>query len=256
MILTGQGAIFMGTYNPTGGLAASGYLTGVTKIGCANSEFSTSFSRSTKKIKETCSGSKNDFAEIETEKSAEVTLTMIDVDKKTLAAALSGTLTSVTGSTVTNEIFPTVAVGENVSLKYTDVSAVVLTDSAGTPATLTLGTHYEITSAEHGIIKILSLGTLVQPFKAAYTYAAQGNITAFTAASVERGLLYQGINTQDGKKYKLVIPRIAFGLDGAINWISSEESPVTLKGSMLYVPEYANDLVQGPFMRMAGGMLV
>lgn len=255
MILTGQGPIYLGTYDSVNGKAASGYLTGVTAIGCANSEFSTSFSRSTKKIKETCSGSKNDFAEIETEKSAEVTLTMIDVDKKTLTAALSGTLTAVTGSTVTGEVFPTVAVGDVVSLKYTDVSSVVLTDSAGTPATLTLGTHYEITSADNGLVKILSLGTLVQPFKAAYTYAAQGNITAFTAASVERGLLYSGINTHDGKKYKLVIPRISFGLDGSINWISSEESPVTLKGSMLYVPEYASDLVQGPFMRVAGALV-
>jgi len=256
MILTGQGPIYLGTYDPTNGKAASGYLTGVTAIGCANSEFSTSFSRSTKKIKETCSGSKLDLAEIETEKAAEVTLTMIDVDKKTLSVALSGTLTANAGSTVTAETFPTVAVGENVSLKYTDVSALVITDSTGAPITLTLGTHYEITSAAHGIVKILSLGVLVQPFKAAYTYAAQGNITAFTAASVERGLLYSGINTHDGKKYKLVIPRISFGLDGSINWISSEESPVTLKGSMLYVPEYATDLVQGPFMRMAGGLLV
>lgn len=255
MILTGQGPIYLGTYNPTLGQAASGYLTGVTAIGCANSEFSTSFSRSTKKIKESCSGGKLDFAEIETEKAAEVTLTMIDIDKKTLATALSGTLTANAGSTVTAEVFPTVAVGEVVSLKYTDVSAVVLTDSTGTPVTLTLGTHYEIVSAAHGIVKILSLGTLVQPIKGAYTYAAQGNITAFTAASVERGLLYSGINTHDGKKYKLVIPRISFGLDGSINWISSEESPVTLKGSMLYVPEYATDLVQGPFMRVAGALV-
>lgn len=255
MILTGQGPIYLGTYDPTNGKAASGYLTGVTAIGCANSEFSTSFSRSTKKIKETCSGSKLDFAEIETEKAAEVTLTMIDVDKKTLTSALGGTLSAVAGSTVTAEVFPTVAVGEVVSLKYTDVSAVVLTDSTGTPVTLTLGTHYEITSAVHGLIKILSLGTLTQPIKAAYTYAAQGNITAFTAANVERGLIYQGINTHDGKSYKLMIPRISFGLDGAINWISSEEAPVTLKGSMLYVPAYASDTVQGPFMRVAGALV-
>lgn len=256
MILTGQGPIYMGTYDPTNGLAASGYLTGVTKIGCANSEFSTSFTRSTKKIKETCSGSKLDFAELETEKAAEVTLTMIDVDKKMLATALSGTLAAVTGSTVTAEVFPTVAVGDTVQLKYTDVSSVVITDSAGTPATLTLGTHYTIDSAAHGIVSIVNVGTFVQPFKAAYTYAAHGNITAFTAATVERGLLYQGINTHDGLKYRLTIPRISFGLDGSINWISSEEAPVTLKGSMLYVPEYATDTVQGPFMRMAGGLLV
>lgn len=257
MILTGQGPIYMGVYNPTGGRNASGFLTGVTKIGCSNSEFSTSFTRSTKQIKESCSGSKNTFAEIETEKSAEVTLTMNDVDKKMLAASLSGTLTAVTGSSVTNELFPTVlAVGETVSLKYPNVSAVVITDSAGTPATLTLGTHYTIESADHGLIGIVNLGTFVMPLKAAYTYAAHGNITAFTAANVERGLLYQGINTYDGKFYKLVIPRIAFGLDGALNWISSEESAVTLKGSMLYVPEYATDLTQGPFMRMTGGMLV
>lgn len=255
MILTGQGPIYMGTYDPINGKAASGFLTGVTAIGCANSEFSTGFTRSTKKIKETCSGSKLDFAEIETEKAAEVTLTMIDVDKKTLGAALSGTLSAVAGSTVTAEELPTMAVGETVSLKYTDVSAVVITDSTGAPLTLVENTDYVVTSAAHGLISFANIGTYVQPFKVAYTYAAQGNIAAFTAASVERGLLYQGINTHDGLKYKLVIPRISFGLDGSINWISSEESPVTLKGSMLYVPEYANDLVQGPFMRMAGALV-
>lgn len=256
MILTGQGPIYIGTYDPINGKAASGYMVDVQKIGCANTELSTAFTRSTKKIKESCSGSKLDFAEIETEKSAEVVLTMIDVDKNMLATAMGGTLTDVSASTVTGEEFPTVSVGDVVSLKYTDVSSVVITDDASpSPATLVAGTNYVVLSAEHGLVQITNLAAFTQPLKAAYSYAAQGNITGFTASSVERGLLYQGVNTHDGKNYKLVIPRISFGLDGSINWLSAEEAPVTLRGSMLYVPEFANDTTYGPFMRVAGGMV-
>lgn len=256
MILTGQGPIYVGEYDPVNGKAASGYLVDVQGIGCANTELSTTFARQTKKIKESCSGSKLDFAELETEKSAEVTLTMINVVPRMLAAAMGGTLTDVTGSTVTGEAFPPVVVGDVVSLKYTNVSSVVITDSATpSPATLVAGTNYTVLDAANGLVQITNLGSFVQPFVAAYTYAAHGNLTAFTQPSVERGLIYSGINTHDGLKYKLVIPRISLALDGTVNWLSAEEAPITLKGSMLYVPEFANDTTYGPFMRVAGDLL-
>lgn len=256
MILNSQGPIYMGVYDATNGKAPSGYLTGLVSVGCANSELSTSLTRSTKKIKESCSGQRLDLTEIETEKSGEVVLTMTSFDKKMLATALFGTHTNITGSTVTAEAFPTVAVGDFVSLKYTDVSSVVIKDSAGTPATLTLGTHYEITSAGHGIIKILNLAAFTQPLKADYSYAAQGNITAFTSVGVERGIIYQGLNTNDNKQYRVVIPRVSFALDGKLDWLSNEEVSITLKGSMLYVEPYASDTVQGPFMRVSGALVV
>lgn len=255
MILVSQGPIFMGDYDAINGKAASGYLVNLQKIGCANSKLSITLSRSTKDIKESCSGNKLTFAQIETEKSAECALDMADFDKDMLAYALGGTLTAVTGSTVTGEAFPTMAVGDTNSLKYTDVSSVVITDSAGTPATLVLNTDYSIESAAHGLISILNVGTYVQPFKAAYTYAAQGNVVGFNNTGIEKGVVYQGLNTQDGKKYKVIIPRISFALDGEFNLLSTEETTISLKGQMLYVAEYANDTLYGPFMRVAGALV-
>lgn len=255
MILVSQGPIFMGNYDAINGRAASGYLVNLQKIGCANSRLSITMSRSTKEIKESCSGNKLTIAQIETEKSAECALDMADFDKKMLAYALGGTLSAVTGSTVTGEVFPTVAVGDTVSLKYGHVSSVVVKDSAGTPATLVANTDYVLESADHGLVTILNIGTYVQPFAADYTYAAQGNIVGFNNTGVEKGLVYQGINTQDGKKYKVVIPRISFALDGDFNLLSTEETTISLKGQMLYVAEYANDATYGPFMRVAGELV-
>ena len=255
MILVSQGPIFMGDYDAINGKAASGYLVNLQKIGCANSKLSITMSRSTKDVKESCSGNKLTIAQIETEKSAECALDMADFDKDMLTYALGGTLSAVSGSTVTAEAFPTVAVGDTVSLKYSDVSSVVITDSAGTPATLVLNTDYSIESADHGLVSILNIGTYVQPLKAAYTYAAQGNIVGFNNTGIEKGIVYQGINTQDGKKYKVIIPRISFGLDGEFNLLSTEETTISLKGQMLYVAEYANDTLYGPFMRIAGALV-
>lgn len=255
MILVSQGPIFMGDYDAVNGTAAGGYLVNLKKIGCANSKLSFTLTRSTKDIKESCSGNKLTIAQIETEKSAEVSLEMADFDKEMLAYAMGGTLSAVTGSTVTGEVFPTVAVGDTVSLKYTDVSSVVVKDSAGSPVTLVAGTHYTVESAAHGLVSIVNLASFTQPLQADYSYAAQGNIVGFNNTGVERGIVYQGLNTQDGKKYKVIIPRISLGLDGEFNLLSTEETLITLKGQMLYVPEYANDTLYGPFMRVSGALV-
>lgn len=254
MILVSQGPIYMGDYDATLGKAAGGYLVNLQKIGCANSKLAITMSRSTKDIKESCSGNKLTIAQIETEKSAECALDMAEFDKKMLAYALAGTLTAVTGSTVTAEVFPTVAVGDAVALKYSDVSSVVVKDSTATPLTLVSGTDYTVDAAS-GLVSILNLGAYVQPFKADYTYAAQGNIVGFNKTGVEKGIIYQGTNTQDGKKYRVTIPRIAFSIDGEFNLLSTEETVISLKGQMLYVSAYANDALYGPFMRVAGALV-
>lgn len=256
MILVSQGPIYVGDYDPVNGKAASGFLVNLKKIGCANSELSMSLSSSTKPVKESCSGNKLTIAEIETDKTAEVTLAMADFDKRMLATALAGTLTEVTGSTVTGETFPTgVAVGHTVQLKYVDVSSVVIKDSAGVPATLVAGTDYAVEDAKNGLISILNLGTYVQPLKADYSYAAQPNIAVFNSANLEKGIVFSGMNTQDGKKYRVTIPRARLALDGNMSFLSTEETTLTLKGSMLYVANYSTDPLWGPFARVVGEAL-
>lgn len=255
MILVSQGPIYMGDYDAVNGKAASGFLVNVTKIGCANSKLAMTLSRNTKNIKESCSGNKLTIAQLETDRSANLALDMSDFDKKMLAYAMAGTLTAVTGATVTGETFPTVAVGDVVPLKYGLASSIVVKDSAVTPATLVSGTDYTVESDKNGLIGIVNIGTYTQPFKADYSYAAQPNIAAFNKTGVEKGIIFSGINTQDGKRYRAIIPRAQLTLDGDFNFLTTEETTLSLKGEMLYVDGFANDTIWGPFARVHGEAL-
>src|SRR4029079_8907311 len=91
----------------------------------------------------------------------------------------------------------TMAVGDVYKLKYPNASAIVITDSAGSPATATLNTHYKILNAKTGLIEILSLGSFSQPFKAAYTAAAVTVITGMTGDDADEfGVYCDLVNTE------------------------------------------------------------
>lgn len=251
MIISGQGPIFFGDFDVTNGKAAHGYLINQRAVGCSSRVLKTTQAENSKFIKETCSGQRLDLAEIKTDKTLEVEMQLSQFDRATLAQALFGTLASVTGSTVTGEVVATVAVGDYVHTKHPRVSSVVVKDSAGTPATLVAGTDYVVDSADHGRLKILALGTYTQPLKIDYAYAGYANVTAFTAASVIKGLIFDGLNTADANKpVRCVIPRISWKPTETFDWINDEEVVLTLKGRALYVAELKDDASYGPFMRV------
>jgi hypothetical protein len=112
----------------------------------------------------------------------------IAVDEYTasiMRLAFFGTTTNITGGSfvAANAIFPSgIAVGDIMQIPggRVRISSLSIVDSTGSPVTLTLGTHYEITDADAGLVKFLDVttGSVVQPFKAAGTEAA-GNGTGF-----------------------------------------------------------------------------
>lgn len=250
MIWAGQGPVYFGTYDATAGTPEMGYLTNLFKVGCANSVLTTTPKRETKTIKESCSGQRLDIAEIETGKSLEVKLDMHQFDQATLARAFFGQASSQVAGTVTAEAFPAgLTAGGYVFLKRPGASAIVLTDSAAGPTTLIEGTHYKVVDAAQGVIQMLDVATLTQPIKAAYAYAAYGNVAAFTATSVKTGILFTGIN-QDGDRARVVIPKVSLAMSGDFSWIGNEESVLSLQGMAFYVPELAADPLFGPFLRI------
>ena len=85
-------------------------------------------------------------------------------------------------------------VGDRYFLAHPKVSALVVKDSAGTPATLTLGTHYTA-DTDFGAIQFLDTTGLTAPFKASYTYGAVTEIGIFTQPLPERFLRLEGVNT-------------------------------------------------------------
>ena len=124
-------------------------------------------------------------------------LTCAQDDIDLLVMYLWGTKATVAGGSVSATAFAQnpAAVGDNLPLpnRKTKVSSLVLTDSAGSPATLVLGTDY-YADADAGMVKILSLGAYTQPFKAAFTEAAGFSLDMFTTPPPVKAMRFKQIN--------------------------------------------------------------
>lgn len=106
-------------------------------------------------------------------------------------------------------VFPTgIAVGQRLPIPgyRKNISSLVIKDSAGSPATLTLGTHYTIEDADAGIVKFgpSSLAGFTQPFTAAGVEGAGTAVGLLTQRQYERWLRFKGINIADGDKSCIV----------------------------------------------------
>jgi hypothetical protein len=126
---------------------------------------------------------------------ATLSFTLDWLTKGNVELGLNSSQVSNAGTSVTGETQGTVAVGDFIFTKHGNISALVITDSAGSPGTLTLNTHYSIDDAAYGRIKILSLGSFTQPFKLAYTYAQEIIFPFFANSGLERYYRFEGLNT-------------------------------------------------------------
>lgn len=250
MIWSGQGPVEVGVYDRVNGRAAMAYLTKLREVGCSTRTLTTSLSQEKKAIKETCSGNRLTLANLPGAKSMAVSLELVEFNGPMFAAALFSQLAENDAGTVTAEPLATMEVGDTFFLKHPNASSIVLEDSTGSPVTLVEGTHYEILSAAHSTARLLSVAGLTQPIFADYSYAAYESMAAFSQpATVERGLVFSGVN-HDGRKARLIIPRIDLTMNGDFSWINDEEATLTFEGEVLYVPELASDALYGSFARV------
>ena len=146
------------------------------------------------------------------QKSATVNLTIEEFTKENLALALYGNHVTGTSGTVTDEPLggTTPVIGDRYFLAHPKVSSLVVKDSAGTPATLTLGTHYTA-DTDFGAIQLLDTTGLTAPFKASYAHGTATEIGIFTQPLQERYLRLEGLNTTQGNAKVLVeLYRVAF----------------------------------------------
>ena len=186
------------------------------------------------------------------QKSATVNLTIEEFTKENLALALYGNHVVGTGGTVTAEPVGGDApvVGDRYFLAHPKVADLVVTDSAGTPATLVLGTHYTA-DTDFGAIQLLDVASFTAPFKASYAYGIATEIGIFTQALPERYLRLEGINTAQGNAKVLVeLFGVAFDPLKEISFISDEYNKFELEGSLLADPTKPIDAVLGQFGRI------
>lgn len=188
-------------------------------------------------------------------KRARITIAAEEWSADNIALMLYGAKATIAASTVTNEAGPNpLAVGDYWRTAKHRISSVVVKDSAGSPATLVLNTHYTIESADHGMIKMGpgSLAGYTQPFKADYSYAAVVNVPMFSVAAPERWFRFHGLNTADGKKpvliemYRAVLDPIA-----SLPMINDTILSAELSGSALYDETKTGNSELGNFGRIA-----
>ena len=186
------------------------------------------------------------------QKSASVTLTIEEFTKENLALALYGSHVTGTTGTVTAEPIggATPVVGDRYFLAHPKVSSLVITDSAGTPATLTLGTHYTA-DTDFGALQFLDITGHTPPFKASYAFGVATEIGIFTQPLPERYLRLEGINTAASNAKVLVeLYRVAFDPLKEISFISDDYNKFELEGSLLADPTKPQDAVLGQYGRI------
>jgi hypothetical protein len=187
-----QGRIYLALNDPTTGLPGAFRAVGDV------SAFAVKLTIEKVEHKESQSGQRALVRSFPIGKAANIDMTLHQVDADNLALVTNGTISSKVSGTVTAESLPAALVaGDQVSLANPGVSALVLTDSTGTPLTLVEGTDYTI-DGNFGRVTILNVGTYVQPFKAAYSYTATKSVGMFTTGQKYYTLRYEGINLAEG----------------------------------------------------------
>lgn len=185
-------------------------------------------------------------------KSATITLAIEEFTKENLALALYGTHVATASGTVTDEPLGGAApvVGDRYFLAHPKVSTLIVKDSAATPATLTLGTHYTA-DVDFGAIQFLDTATLTAPFKASYAFGDVSEIGIFTQPLPERYLRLEGLNTAQGNAKVLVeLYRVAFDPLKELALISNEYNKFEMEGSLLADSTKPYDAVLGQFGRI------
>lgn len=243
-LFEGQGPVFLAARNASGVPGPRWYLGETPNLTIEQSE-------EVETVKESDSGYKGTIARIGKGLTLLLKMTIRDIKQKNRLLANRGTALSISSGSVTAEAMPTMAVGDYYVTKNPGVSSLVITDSAGSPATLTLNTHYEIIDADQGVIKILAL-TGTQPYLCAYTKAATTGHTAHTDTSgAEFYLVFAGKNIakKPFKDTRLEVYRLSFSPGSLLALKSDEVQSPELEAEILKDDTRESDSAFGPYFR-------
>lgn len=198
--------------------------------------------------KESTSGFRVVDLRLVTEKKAELTLNVQEFLPTNYALLMHGNVNSLGAGSVTSEqlgggVTGPFTVGEIFGLKNVDVTSLVLTDSAGGPATLALGTDYSV-NLRYGLITTLNNWfAFTAPIKAAYTKTTgQKSVDILTTPPPSRYLRFLAVNTAalnvDGsyKRFVLDLYNVTFDPAAQVSLIGDTVSDGSLKGSALVDP--------------------
>ncbi len=125
----------------------------------------------------------------------------------------------------------------------------MVTDSTGTPATVTPGS-YSLEGHGKNRVRIIDPGAYTQPFKAAYSYDAAQNLALFSQLGVPVYLQFDGINTETDEPVLMEFWRTRFDPVSEVGLINAEYGNLPLAGAVLYDQTKDADAMLGGFGRM------
>lgn len=195
-------------------------------------------------------------ASVETQINTNLSLTIEEPNADNLRLIVRGEKVSVSSTAVTNEVLHagTVAVGNFLVTKYPVLSGLVIKDSAGSPATLVNNTDYSVVDLTQGKIKILNLGTYVQPLKADYTRKAQTTVPVFNAGAKAWRVRIDGINLVDNAKFMAEYYRVRVNPSQSFPLIGQQFSEFVLEGAAIADTTKASDATLGQYGRIIQGL--
>lgn len=246
---SGQGQVFISKRSAAGLVGAFWFVGNAPKF-----EVKPSMER--RKHRESQSGQRLIDKIQTTTKGGTLDLTLEDIRKDNVTLLLSGKKVTMAGGSYTTgspDTLPSgLVVGSYVKLTRPNVTSLSIVDSAGTPATLTAGTHYALRDAKHGFVEILSLGAFTQPFKAAYTYGSTDVVTQFEANDDDEYWVYfAGVNTEGSpdQNIGMDIYRVVFNAAELVALINEEQGSFDISAEILRDPVRATDANFGGFAR-------
>ena len=213
-------------------------------------DFKPAFATSKNEHKESYTGQRLTDKTITTELKSTFTATLEDWSPENMALATRGKVEKTVAGAVTGETSPaTLAIGETWLLKNSNITNLVITDSATTPATVDPSKY--VADLAYGTVEMLDITGLTLPLKAAYTKGVVEVVPFFTQGVQEVALLFEGINTADSnKKVRAELYRVALDPTKELGLITENFGQFVIEGTTLIDETKGEDPLFGKFGRM------
>ena len=213
-------------------------------------DFKPAFANTKLDHKESYTGQRLTDKTITTELKSTFSATLEDWSPANMALATRGKVEKTTSGAVTGETSPAaLAVGESWLLKNSNITSLVITDSAATPATVDPSKY--TADLAYGTVELNDVTGLTLPLKAAYTKGVVEVVPFFTQGVQEVALLFEGINTADSnKKVRAELYRVALDPTKELGLITENFGQFVIEGTTLIDETKGEDPLFGKFGRM------
>lgn len=170
---------------------------------------------------------------------AELSISLDDLDKDVLAMAFLGSTSAinVTAGSVTAEDKKTGSFGGFVRTNFGYITnPIVIKDKATGLVTYVAGTDYEVASADRGMIKILSGGTITEneliTIDYAYNAVTGNKVSGGTTSSIKVAVMLDGENFADQSKVEVNCWEAVLAPTGEVDFLSDDFATLELAGTL------------------------